>query len=798
MTEELKSLREQRWQIREPRRNGSAWAPSARPAPVPHPERPPMWMDLPGCQFTEGDAAGEMKAFTMYQAAYALAESMLNHARRSDEPFTVGIAGDYDADGICSTAVLKPFVDYCYNIVSQQNPPQTVVFTPTRAEGHGINYNDEIAGKMAKKRVNFLLVPDSAINARRTIGQLRARGIRTVILDHHEPEGQIAQADFVINPHLYHDRKRHGGNGNGNGNGNGSTAEVDAELAPYGSALPDHADSMTTMTGAGLSWVFCNTMAQAFEDLAQKPEYAAMLKPKKLEHIRARAHSLLHVAAIGTIGDRAKLQSWPNDYIVRHGLAQLVALVAEANEKGIDKTDAPGLLHLMEAMGIDFSKFAALDPETQLRDIIKIVEFSICPPINAANRVGELVLLDEKQFPTGRVGRLNPALECLLAGKKHAPEMAKALVMLNGLRRDLQELTEVFKQVPSFAEPLMVATIPGRLNFSWKHVRPHPSEIPFFSEKERSVFGTSGLAGLIASDLSNAFAKPAFVFSLSWQKATHKDPENPDTHKDDERKIAEHEGYNLVEYDRPGQRYSATASCRNADEGNYSAFRFSIADFIRLLKREGLVSYDAGGGHEGAGGFKVDGDSPEEVLGKIERIRELACARYPNYAPVLSVHRAVAGAAVADSLEDAGGSIDSRKTAIKDAFGIAKGESTYYLRKYLLKNIRLVAVDDRAYMDSCRYRIESAHDEAGNPLNGMIVEIEPAKASDLIARINGLEDAEGRTPPLSMIGFLKKYKGDDKAAIFRFEPLDCFIGDAQALTRFMSPHHQRQPQRERL
>lgn len=102
------------------------------------------------------------------------------------------IAGDYDADGICGTAILVRYLKK-YNA-------KVFWYLPTRAEGYGLNTS---AVKTAlKHKCGVLIAVDCGTNDYEAVEFARKEGLKVVIVDHHIPGDKTAEADIIINPHV--------------------------------------------------------------------------------------------------------------------------------------------------------------------------------------------------------------------------------------------------------------------------------------------------------------------------------------------------------------------------------------------------------------------------------------------------------------------------------------------------------------------------------------------------------------------------------------------------------------------
>ena len=116
----------------------------------------------------------------------------LLRAREQNESLV--IFGDYDVDGVTSTAllleVLRPLgwrVDF---------------YLPSRMdEGYGLSA-DGVENCLKKFPTTLLLAVDCGSTAIETIGKLRDHGVDTIVLDHHQVSSPAPDAVALVNPQL--------------------------------------------------------------------------------------------------------------------------------------------------------------------------------------------------------------------------------------------------------------------------------------------------------------------------------------------------------------------------------------------------------------------------------------------------------------------------------------------------------------------------------------------------------------------------------------------------------------------
>ena len=115
------------------------------------------------------------------------AVSRILKALKNNENIT--IFGDYDADGITSTTILKRFF---HDINKECN-----VYIPNRLnEGYGLNKN--AIKKLSEDGTNLIITVDCGITAIEETKYAKELGIDIVITDHHEPGEEIPDAEAVV------------------------------------------------------------------------------------------------------------------------------------------------------------------------------------------------------------------------------------------------------------------------------------------------------------------------------------------------------------------------------------------------------------------------------------------------------------------------------------------------------------------------------------------------------------------------------------------------------------------------
>ncbi|MBR5153793.1 MAG: single-stranded-DNA-specific exonuclease RecJ [Alphaproteobacteria bacterium] len=103
----------------------------------------------------------------------------------------IAIYGDYDVDGITSTAV---FVKYL-----RMMGVDVVWHLPTR-EGEGYGLNNNAIAEIASRGVELIITVDCGISCVTEVDFAHSLGMKMVVTDHHSPDSVIPNADAVVNP----------------------------------------------------------------------------------------------------------------------------------------------------------------------------------------------------------------------------------------------------------------------------------------------------------------------------------------------------------------------------------------------------------------------------------------------------------------------------------------------------------------------------------------------------------------------------------------------------------------------
>src|SRR5258707_62698 len=114
--------------------------------------------------------------------------------RAHEQNESLVIFGDYDVDGVTSTALLTE--------VLRELGWRAEFYLPNRMdEGYGLSA-DGVENCLKKFPTTLLLAVDCGSTAVETIQKLRERGVETIVLDHHQVSNPAPNTVALVNPQL--------------------------------------------------------------------------------------------------------------------------------------------------------------------------------------------------------------------------------------------------------------------------------------------------------------------------------------------------------------------------------------------------------------------------------------------------------------------------------------------------------------------------------------------------------------------------------------------------------------------
>ena len=118
----------------------------------------------------------------MRKAVDIINETMDRHGK-------ILVYGDYDCDGVTATSILVRYfrshsVNVCYIV-------------PHRSE-HGYGLTEKIMDKVIEKKPDLVITVDCGVTNVDTVQELKNRGIKVIVTDHHNVKDELPPADCVI------------------------------------------------------------------------------------------------------------------------------------------------------------------------------------------------------------------------------------------------------------------------------------------------------------------------------------------------------------------------------------------------------------------------------------------------------------------------------------------------------------------------------------------------------------------------------------------------------------------------
>jgi single-stranded-DNA-specific exonuclease len=121
----------------------------------------------------------------MQEAAFTIGDAIDNGER-------ICIYGDYDCDGVTSTALLYTFL--------QNEGADVFYYIPSR-DGEGYGMNVGAIDKINSMGANLIITVDNGISAVDEAEYIYQLGMRLVVTDHHQLGDTMPRAEAVVNPH---------------------------------------------------------------------------------------------------------------------------------------------------------------------------------------------------------------------------------------------------------------------------------------------------------------------------------------------------------------------------------------------------------------------------------------------------------------------------------------------------------------------------------------------------------------------------------------------------------------------
>jgi len=248
----------------------------------------------------------------------------------------IAIYGDYDVDGITSTALM---IQVLTRLGAKVQP-----FLPHRIdEGYGLSM-DGIRRCIEELSPRLIITVDCGTGSVEPVKTAGGQGIDVIVTDHHTPAGEVAPAVAVVNPKLGPEAGLH------------------------------------VLAGVGVAFKFCHALLKCGRDNGHR-------ESAKLD---LRGH--MDLVALGTISDIVPLTG-ENRILARHGLNQLNATTCLGLKKLIE---VAGIKGSIDAYEVGFLLGPRLNAAGRLGDALQSLELlltvddararEIAGHLDAANR----------------------------------------------------------------------------------------------------------------------------------------------------------------------------------------------------------------------------------------------------------------------------------------------------------------------------------------------------------------------------------------------------------------------------
>jgi single-stranded-DNA-specific exonuclease len=216
-----------------------------------------------------------------------------------DKREKIAVYGDFDADGVTSTALM---IEVLRMLNADVSP-----YIPHRVdEGYGLN--TEALRLLRDQGVRVVMTVDCGIRSIQEVEDGKALGLDIIVTDHHSIGPEVPNAFAVVNP-----------------------KQSDCEY-------PEN-----MLAGVGVAYKVASALLQL------KYKYDLYKSPAIRDEVAQKLENLLDLVAIGTVADLAPLNSKENRALVRRGLEK------------INEARRPGVKALLDVAGIEPGHVTAMN-----------------------------------------------------------------------------------------------------------------------------------------------------------------------------------------------------------------------------------------------------------------------------------------------------------------------------------------------------------------------------------------------------------------------------------------------------
>lgn len=280
----------------------------------------------------------------------AISVEMLKEAIANEDK--IAICGDYDADGMTSTALLLRALRWLGADVDYAIPSRL-------KDGYGIN--TRIVEEFAEDGVALILTVDNGISAHEPIAKALELGMMVIVTDHHDLPSELPDADAILNPKQL------------------------SEFSPY-----------RGLAGVGVAYILAVTLAQ------------------ELGRLQGLTKQLLELFTLGTIADLAPLTGINRRWLKR-GLrllpqSELTGVQALIQLAGVDTSPREEANSATQTHAVEHSGGSKLKTQNSLKP--EDIGFKLGPRINAIGRLSDPQIVIELLTTTDKGVALERAMQC--------------------------------------------------------------------------------------------------------------------------------------------------------------------------------------------------------------------------------------------------------------------------------------------------------------------------------------------------------------------------------------------------
>lgn len=275
----------------------------------------------------------------------AAAERVLRAVREGEN---IAIYGDYDVDGVSSTALLFLYLeDLNGRLHKNEEGIKLGYYIPKRiSEGYGVSL--EAIEKLAQKEVDLIITVDTGISAAKELAYATERGIDVVVTDHHECPEELPKVCAVVDPHR-----------------------------------PDCDYPFKDLAGVGVTFKLVVAVEMLLAEENQK---------NKLENTRQNYYTYADLVTLGTVADVMPLVG-ENRMIVSLGL-ELMKAKPRPGVKALLECANAGKQGKLTASTIGFGLAPRINAAGRMNDATKAVELLLLTPEDKNAREGAEILAE--------------------------------------------------------------------------------------------------------------------------------------------------------------------------------------------------------------------------------------------------------------------------------------------------------------------------------------------------------------------------------------------------------------------